>query len=64
MFIAVDFPVARAVAAQRVTTMTSVSFDANDSGVNLVICRVSASALKKAGTSMSSSSSASRPCRQ
>jgi hypothetical protein len=31
MSIATDFPVAGAVAAQCVTTMTSVSFDANDS---------------------------------
>ena len=51
MSIAVDFPVAGAVAAQRVTTMTSVSFDVNDSGVNSVICRVPPSALKKEGTS-------------
>src|ERR1700733_986300 len=46
-----DFPVARAVALQRVTTMTSVSLDPNASGVNSVICSASPRVLKKAGTS-------------
>src|SRR5271166_6732450 len=49
MSIAVDFPVAGAVAAQCVTTMTSVSLDVNDSGVNSVICRVFAQCLEEGG---------------
>ena len=51
MSISADLPVAGAVAAQCVTTMTSFSFDVNDKGVNAVICRVSPSDLKNAGTS-------------